>query len=36
MDLAVHQAKDQTDKSVKKIPTWDTNEAEEQSVGENP
>lgn len=36
MDLAVHTAKDQTDKSGKKLPTWDMNEAEEQSVGESP
>lgn len=36
MDLAVHPAKDQMDKSGRKLPAWDTNEAEEQSVGESP
>lgn len=30
VDLAVHPAKDQTDKSGKKLPTWDMNEAEER------
>lgn len=34
--FALHPVKDQTDKSGKKLPIWDMNEAEEQPVGEKP
>lgn len=36
VDLAVHPAKKQTGNSGKKLPVWDMNEVEEQSVGKSP